>query len=102
MQALRGRQNIAPTHSWPTALYGVSGQRHASAALYPRGKDPPVPIRCVGLRADMDTEARRKSFASTGDRIPVVKFAVRHYTDWAAPAPCNTLWTVQYPSNRKQ
>jgi hypothetical protein len=23
---------------------GMSGQRHALAALYPRGKDPPVPI----------------------------------------------------------
>jgi hypothetical protein len=23
---------------------GVSGQRHAPAALYPRGKDPPVAI----------------------------------------------------------
>jgi hypothetical protein len=23
---------------------GLSGQRHAPAALYPRGKDPPVPI----------------------------------------------------------
>jgi hypothetical protein len=23
---------------------GVSGQRHAPAALYPRGKGPPVPI----------------------------------------------------------
>jgi hypothetical protein len=27
-----------------SALDGVSGQRHAPAALYPRGKDPPVPI----------------------------------------------------------
>jgi hypothetical protein len=26
------------------ALVGVSGQRHALAVLYPRGKDPPVPI----------------------------------------------------------
>jgi hypothetical protein len=32
-----GRGGIAPTDE-------VSGQRHASAALYPRGKDPPVPI----------------------------------------------------------
>jgi hypothetical protein len=27
------------------ALNGVSGQRHAPAALYPGGKDPPVPVR---------------------------------------------------------
>jgi hypothetical protein len=42
---------------------GVSGQRHASAALYPRGKDPPG-THCtggwVGPRAGLDTEARGK------------------------------------------
>jgi hypothetical protein len=27
-----------------SALDGVSDQSHAQAALYPRGKDPPVPI----------------------------------------------------------
>jgi hypothetical protein len=40
---------------------GVSGQRHAPAALYPRGKDPGT--HCiggwVGPRADLDAEARR-------------------------------------------
>jgi hypothetical protein len=34
MKASAGRGGIAPTLSQP----------HASAALYPRGKDPPVPI----------------------------------------------------------
>jgi hypothetical protein len=42
---------------------GVSGQRHASAALYPRGKEPPG-THCtggwVGPRAGLDAEARRK------------------------------------------
>jgi hypothetical protein len=42
MQALRRRGSIAPTHSWP--LDGVSGQRHAPAALYPRAKDPQYPL----------------------------------------------------------
>jgi hypothetical protein len=41
---------------------GVSGQRRAPAALYPRGKDPNT--HCiggwVGLRAGLDAEARRK------------------------------------------
>jgi hypothetical protein len=41
---------------------GVSGQRHAPAALYPRGKDPRT--HCsggwVGPRAGLDTEARGK------------------------------------------
>jgi hypothetical protein len=41
---------------------GVSGQRHAPAALYPRGKKPGT--HCtggwVGPRAGLDTEARGK------------------------------------------
>jgi hypothetical protein len=40
MEALGVRGGIAPTHSRPRNLKGVSGQRHAPAALYPRGKDP--------------------------------------------------------------
>jgi hypothetical protein len=42
---------------------GLSGQRHASVALYPRGKDPRYPLdrRLVGLRASLDTEARGQS-----------------------------------------
>jgi hypothetical protein len=37
---------------------GVSGQRHAQVALYPRGKDRIG--GWVGLRADLITEARGK------------------------------------------
>jgi hypothetical protein len=41
---------------------GVSGQRHAPAALYPRGKDPDT--HCTGgwvdPRAGLDTEVRGK------------------------------------------
>jgi hypothetical protein len=47
----------------------VSGQRHAPAALYP-GK---------GLVWIQRLE--EKSFASAGDRIPVVQSVVRHYTE---------------------
>jgi hypothetical protein len=42
---------------------GVSGQRDAPAAVYPRGKDLPVPIRTggwVGPAAGLDTEASGK------------------------------------------
>jgi len=42
---------------------GVSGQRHAPSALYPRGKDPPGTHWAggwVGSRAGLDTEARGK------------------------------------------
>jgi hypothetical protein len=55
---------------------GVSGRRHAPAALYPRGKDPPVPI---GQEAGWAPEPvwtqriKEKSFAPAGDRTPVVQ-----------------------------
>jgi hypothetical protein len=39
MQTLRGWGDIAPTLSWTRHYMCVSGQRHAPAALYPRGKD---------------------------------------------------------------
>jgi hypothetical protein len=48
---------------------GVSGQHHAPAALYPRGKDP-----------------QEKSSAPVGDWTPVVQPLVRHYTAWATAA----------------
>jgi hypothetical protein len=38
-------ERMYSSYSFTTsALDGVSGQRHAPAALYPWGKDPPVPI----------------------------------------------------------
>jgi hypothetical protein len=41
---------------------GVSGQRHAPAALYPRGKDPGIHSigGWVGPRAGLDAGAKRK------------------------------------------
>jgi hypothetical protein len=44
MEALGGRESIAPTHSRPWHKIGVSGQCHAPAALYPWGKDPWYPL----------------------------------------------------------
>jgi hypothetical protein len=63
---------------------GVSGQRHAPAVLYPRGKDPGT--HCtggwVGPRAGLDTEARGKILClcreSNFDR-PIVQPVARHY-----------------------
>jgi hypothetical protein len=69
---------------------GVSGQHHASAALYPPGKGPPVPIVQEAGRAPEPVWTQRleeKSSATVWDRTPVVQSVVRHYTDWATPAP---------------
>jgi hypothetical protein len=65
---------------------GVSSQRHAPAALYPRKKDPPVPIE---QEADWAPEPiwtqglEEKSSAPVEDRTTIVQPVVRHNTDWA-------------------
>jgi hypothetical protein len=69
---------------------GVSGQHHAPAALY-----PPVPIvQEAGWAPEQVWTQRLKeiSSASVGNRTPVVQSVVRHYTDWATPAPYTSLW----------
>jgi hypothetical protein len=62
MEALGGRGGIAPTHSLPRHEEGVSGQLHAPAYLYPRGRTPGT--HCtggwVGPRAGLDTGATGK------------------------------------------
>jgi hypothetical protein len=63
---------------------GVSGQHHAQAALYPRGKGPPVPIVQEAGWAPETVWTQRleeKSSASVGDRTPAMQSVVRHYTD---------------------
>jgi hypothetical protein len=65
---------------------GVSGQRHAPAALYLLGNDPDT--HCtggwMGPRAGLDTEARGKILClcrgSNLDRA-VVQPVARHYTE---------------------
>jgi hypothetical protein len=72
---------------------GVSGQRHASAALLPPGKGPPVPIvQEAGWAPEpvWTQKLEEKSFAPPGDRTPVVQPVVRHYTDLANPATFKT------------
>jgi hypothetical protein len=55
-----------------SALDGVSGQRHAPAALYPRGKDPRYPLyRRLGDLWTLKLE--KKSFAPAGDRTAGVR-----------------------------
>jgi hypothetical protein len=61
---------------------GVSGQNHAPATLYPRGKDLPVPtVQEAGWApGPVWTQGlEEKSSASDGDRTPVVQSVVRYY-----------------------
>jgi hypothetical protein len=55
----------------------------------PPGKEPAVPIvQEAGWAPELvQTQMQLKSFASVGDRTPVVQSVVWHYTDWATPAP---------------
>jgi hypothetical protein len=61
---------------------GVSGQRHAPAALCPRGKIPGT--HCTGgwvsPRAGLDAGVEEKSSALVGYRTLIVQSVVRHYT----------------------
>jgi hypothetical protein len=69
---------------------GVSGQRHASAALYPRRKNPRYPLnrRLGGPPEPVWTQRlEQKSSAPVGDRTPIVQPVVKHYTAWATAAP---------------
>jgi hypothetical protein len=66
---------------------GVSGQHHAPAVLYRRGKDPPVPIVQEAGWAPEPVWTQRleeKSSASVGDRTPVVQSVVK----LSYPGPC--------------
>jgi hypothetical protein len=53
----------------------MSGQRHAPAALYLQERFPSTHWigGWVGLRAGLDTEAGRQSFASAEDRTPLTE-----------------------------
>jgi hypothetical protein len=55
---------------------GVSGQRHAPAALLPPGKGPPVPIvQEAGWAPEPVWKQRieENSFAPAGDRTPIAR-----------------------------
>jgi hypothetical protein len=58
----QGERRYSSYSFMTSALDGVSGQRHSSAAFYPRRKDlrHPLDRKLGGPRADLDTEARGK------------------------------------------
>jgi hypothetical protein len=81
-----GERRYGSYSSWTSALGGVSGERHAPAALCHGERTPGTYCTggWVGLRAGLDTEVRGKILflyrGSNPDR-PVVLSVVRHYTD---------------------
>jgi hypothetical protein len=81
---------------------GVSGQHHAPAALYPRGKNPGTHLTggWVGPEPVWTQRLEEKSSAYVGDRAPVVQSVVRHYTVWATPAPKLVCSFVIFEYNR--
>jgi hypothetical protein len=71
---------------------GVRGQRHAP------GKGPPVPIVQEAGRGPEPVWTQRleeKSFAPAGEWTPVIQSVVRHYIDWAIPAPMQNNKTLK-------
>jgi hypothetical protein len=63
---------------------GVSGQHHAPAVFYPRGKNPRYPLdrRLSGSRG-----WKKNPLHLSGIEPPIVQPVVRHYTAWATAAP---------------
>jgi hypothetical protein len=69
---------------------GVGGKRHASAALYPQGNDPPVTIvQEAGWASELVWTQRleEKSFAFAGDGNP------------GRPVCSQTLYWLSYPNS---
>jgi hypothetical protein len=62
---------------------GVSGQRHAPAALYPRERTPVPTVQEAGWAPEPVWTQRleEKSLTSASDRTPIAQPVVRHYTD---------------------
>jgi hypothetical protein len=60
------------------ALVGVSGQRHALAALYPRVKDPKYPLdKRLGGPPQPVWKQTLQERSSAGDRTPIARSSDR-------------------------
>jgi hypothetical protein len=91
----KGKRKYSSYSFTTSALGGVSGQCHLPACSLPPGKEPPVHIgQEAGWASQLVWTQRLEetSFASAGDRTPIVQSVVRHYTDWATPASDVKRW----------
>jgi hypothetical protein len=84
----------------------VSGQSHAPTALCPGKRTPGTHCTAgwVGPRAGLDTEVRGKILSPLPGIEPRSpgRPVVRHYTDWATPAPNTTLYIMKYLTQHRQ
>jgi hypothetical protein len=77
---------------------GVSGQRHARAALWPRERIPGIHWSGGWVGPEpvwADSVVEKPSSLCRGSNLdhPVIQSVERHYTDWATPAN-KLLYTV--------
>jgi hypothetical protein len=80
---VKGEKKYSSYSFLTSKLDGVSGQRHATTALYSRERTPGTIGYETGWASELfwTQRLKKKSFASAGDRISVVQSVVRHYTD---------------------
>jgi hypothetical protein len=73
----RGERKYSSSSFTTRALDGVSGQRHALAALCPRGKNPRYPLdrRLGGPQSQPGhTSWRKNPFVSSGDQSSIAQW----------------------------
>jgi hypothetical protein len=81
------------------ALDGGEWSASHPGSVLPWEKDPPIPTEQEAGWAPEPVWMQRleeKSSASVGDQTPVIQSIVRHYTDWATPAPAPLLYSEKY------
>jgi hypothetical protein len=92
MEALGGRGNIAPTHSWPRHYAAVSSQSHAPTALNlgERTHGTHCTGGWVGPKADLDREAKGKRHSLLPGIEP---------RSPGRPVRSQTLYSLSYPGS---
>jgi hypothetical protein len=85
-----GDRRYSPSSFLTAALDGGEWSASRPSRALPPEKGPPVHILQEAGWAPEPVWTQRlqdKSSVPVGDRTPVVQSVVRHYTDWATPAP---------------
>jgi hypothetical protein len=95
----KGERSYSSYSFSTSALGGVSGQRHAPAALYPPGERTPG-THCtggwVGLWSGQEARGKILCRGSNFDRPVVQPWSDTTLTDWATPAPKYALVPIPW------